>query len=106
MTRSEEFRVKMTGGEGLAITEEYQPLVNSPHPPTTPRVAKRTITPATTTPSPMARKALFHSIASSQLKKVAVYTPVRGRGIATNRVSPRKPYLSTFGLPLLFIFSK
>jgi len=62
--------------------------------------------PATITPSVIAGKAFLQLVPNSQLKMLAVYTPVIGKGMATNNVRARKPYLSTLGLPFLLTLSR
>ena len=62
--------------------------------------------PAMTTPIPIARNAFLQSMPSSHAKTVPVYAPVTGKGIATNKVNPQKPYFSIFGLPIFLTLSR
>ena len=89
-----------------AKNEGFQAKIRNLMPATAPSVIRRTIMPAIMTPTAIAGKAFLQCMPNSQLKMVAVYTPVAGKGIATNNAKAREPYLSTLGSPFRLKLSK
>ena len=70
-----------------------------------PKLAKLTRIPAIVIPIATAIIAFFFSIPSKCAAKAPEYAPVPGKGTPTNKAKPSNPYLSTYLLAFLSIFT-